>query len=90
LIHLEISEITDLQKKMFVFIVKLLQNVSIKEIELFLQNIKPQLLKMIQTVVDDEENLIYFSQIFGEIIYSFNEKFAEEINDIANEACNFF
>jgi hypothetical protein len=45
---------------------------------------------MIQTVIDDEENLIYFSQIFGEIIYSFNEKFAEEINDIANEACNFF
>ena len=45
---------------------------------------------MIQTVIDDEENLIYFSQIFGEIIYSFNEKFSEEINDIANEACNFF
>ena len=71
-------------------IAKLLTDSDFIQKELFVQNIKPQLLKMIQTVVDDEENLIYFSQIFGEIIYSFNEKFAEEINDIANEACNFF
>lgn len=71
-------------------IAKLLKDSDFIQKELFLQNIKPQLTKMIQTVIEDEENLIYFSQIFGEIIYSFNEKFAEELNDIANEVCGFF